>query len=176
MPGSGNEIGRGGSQMLNLRGLDRRSRKFAERLLTTYPQWRLLARTERAPGAPADHLIVEVAPPEPRDLTSPLWISTRGGVIVVAFDCNHGHFRWPPHHWRVDIWTNARSLVAAILNDDVAAASGWDEGGMRISSWVRRGEASWPRNPPPSVDRIRLRSWSGSLDRDFPFSPEADDL
>ncbi len=153
---------------MNLSSLDEGSRDLAGRLLSAYPQWWTFSKIERYADEDADHLAIKVQAPEPRDLASPLWVEIGVGGAVIGFDHTHGHYSWPPHQGRTGVWFDPLALIDAILQENVAAASEWHGGWLSASRWTERGQD--PRQRPRyGADRIRVRSWTGTLDRDLVF-------
>ncbi len=119
---------------MDVEALDSLSRDFARRLLATHPEWRTFAKAEKSDDDGADHLVVEVPPPEGADLASPLLMHTDRGEVTIGFGHYHTHFDWPPERMAPPAWAEPMAFIAAILNEDLAAASGWD-GDRWAGSW-----------------------------------------
>ena len=145
--------------------MDAHSLNSASELFALFPQWRTLARTEKAEDG-TEFLIVDVAPPPEANVRHGLMIDTAGGEVTVSFDHYHCHF---------DDWVGdgehfgtaaALEFIRQIVNEEVAVASWWKGEEWRGSAQVAAGqkpEMHWAED----FDRIRVRSWKGTLNADL---------
>jgi len=151
---------------VDVEALDGFSKAFARHLFAAHPEWRAFARTEEGVDGGGEYLVVEVPPQEGTDLAGPLLVHTDNGEVTIGFDHYHAHFDWPPERKAPPAWAEPMAFIAAILSDDLAAASGWD-GDRRSGSWlVERGQVPAPPRTFRRVTRVRVRSWRGGLDSD----------
>ena len=155
---------------MNLEALDDFSSDFAKHLFSVFPDWILLAKSERAEGALLDYLVVEVPPSPQADPASTLLIHTDNQEVTVGFDHFHTHFFAGENA----SYSEILKFIASILGDELASVSEW-HGDKWYGSWtLERAEVddlSTAGLGPGS--RIRVRSWNGSLDRDLAGPPEA---
>jgi hypothetical protein len=145
--------------------LDEFSGSFAQALFAVHPGWTRYARVEIADNGETPDLVVEVPSPVSADVTEKLVVTTEDTEITISFVSYHSHFGWPVDDpdWSI----NPLSFIAAILNEDVAAVSGWN-GDKWAGSWlIERDEKITPPNNCPAMATIRVRSWCGSLDQDI---------
>ena len=93
-------------------------------MLAARPGWRAFARAEKSDNGVADRPAVEVAPSQGADLPSPLLMHTARREMPIGFDHHQAHPDWPPERTTLLAW--AEPTAFAILDEDHAAASGWD--------------------------------------------------
>ncbi len=140
----------------------------AEELFTAFPQWRSLARHEKAEDG-SSYLVVEVQAPPEANVKHGLYIDTSNDEVTVGFDCYHSHF---------DDWTGdgehfgtraALEYIKQILSEKVGVISWWLNDEWRGSAQVEAGAPSekpkWATEG--TFNRIRVRSWKGSLNADI---------
>ena len=146
--------------------LDEFSGGFARALFAAHPDWVCYARLEIADDGETPDLIVEVPSPHSANGANGLMIYTEDFEVTISFAFYHNHFNWPVPD--VDKMIDPLAVVAAILNEDVAAASSWNDDKWCGSWLVDRGEQIAPPNKFSPGNCIRVRSWNGALDQDLP--------
>ncbi len=148
--------------------LDGFSGAFAEALFTAYPEWVAYARVDIAEDGETPDLVVEVPSPCSKDGSLELIVYTEDTEVIVNFAHYHSHFGWPPDD--SDMTRDALTFIAAILSEEIAAASGWN-GDKWAGSWlIHKGEAIAPPKNMPIMESIRIRSWQGTLNQDMACS------
>ena len=138
---------------------------LARVLFATHPEWVGYARIEIADDGETPDLVVEVPSPHSEE-GAKLVVYTEDFEVTVNFAYYHNHFDWPAND--VDISLKPISLIAAILNEDVAAASGWNDEKWAGSWLVKRGEQIEPPEKFSSMKIVRVRFWDGTLNQDVP--------
>ena len=139
----------------------------AEELFAVFPEWRALARTETATDG-AEYLVIEVTPPLQAKVEHGLVIDTSNDEITVGFDSYHSHF---------DDWVGdgehfgtaaAIEFIKQIVSELTAVISWWQGRQWRGSAQLEPGAnsvvPSWATEG--QYDRVRIRSWRGSLNAD----------
>jgi hypothetical protein len=85
----------------------------------------------------------------------------------VGFDWYHSHFQ----HWTGDgddfMPQTALQFVKQVIDERIAIVSWWEGGEWRGSSRLEAGGVPGPPSWQAHYDRIRVRSWRGSLDADI---------
>jgi hypothetical protein len=141
------------------------STRIREEILAAYPDWLAFAAWDTYKGS-EPYLVVTVPPPQEAKTDHPLRISTWDDEVTVDFDYYHTHFdRWNPEEGDNQN-TSALAYVNALLGEAVAVASWWQDGHCKVCAQVEP-EASI--KPPFDVaySRVRIRSWRGSLNKDY---------
>lgn len=113
---------------------------------------------------------ISVPPPLGSDLARPLHIAEVGDEVTISLDFSHIHMGWPIVAGAEIgyLWSDPLTMVEAILDERVVSTSGWIDDRLRVGSLH---EADRPLNfYVPNLQRIRVRSWNGSLDRDHEIS------
>ena len=151
---------------MGFEALDGLSRDFTRCLFATHPEWRAFAKAERSDDGGADHLVVHVPAPEGADLARSLLIHAYRGEVTIGLDHYHTHFDWPPGQTAPPAWAEPTAFIAAILNEDLAAVSGWNGDQWAGSGLIERGQDPRAVRFRHRVTRIRVRSWRGGLDSD----------
>ena len=160
--------------MLDTDRLNPLARDVARVLFAAHPEWwghaRPLARdavppdtdTDVFPDDGGDFLLVEI--PAPSGNAAPLRIETGTQEVTISFDHFHSHMVWP-----TDAPDDAMTLLDEIVTEKVAVISHADgDGPYRSGTPVPRAEVTPPRERwPHSPYRVRIRSWRGTLDRDY---------
>ena len=159
--------------MLVTDALNPLARDVAEALFKTRPEWRQHARALARDSVPrdpdndvfpddgGDFLLVEV--PAPSGNAEALRIET-GTQEVTVSNHFHTHLVWPD-----DAPNDVMTLIDEILTETIAVISHADgDGPYRSSTPIPRDvvpprRERWPETP----YRVRIRSWHGTLDRDF---------
>jgi hypothetical protein len=135
-------------------------------ILAAFPEWRAIAREEPAENG-SSFLLIEVAPPAEAQVEHGLVIDTANQEVTVGFDCYHSHFDESVGDGRNFGTQAAVEFIRQIVSERIAVVSWWD--GDR---WCGSGESeagatletpSWVKG----FDRIRIRSWKGSLNADI---------
>lgn len=131
-------------------------------LLSEFPEWRALVCAETdVYGRP--YFVVEVKAPKRANVEHGLLISTSNDEVTVSFDAFHSHF---------DDWTgefeSALVFIKQLVTEQVAILSWWFDHQWHGSTHIQAGAEptlpSWAGAP--SVNRIRVRSWSGTFNSD----------
>ena len=141
------------------------STRASEQLFARFPQWRQYAKSEaEADGRP--FIRVEVPAPAGANARSGLVVSTANDEVTVEFDYYHSHF-----DDMVGDGTNvgteaALDLVAKLLAEKVAAVSWWNGEDWRGSTLIEAGEKPEPHDFTRPFNRVRVRSWKGTLNAD----------
>ena len=142
--------------------MDSFSLATAEVLFAAFPEWRALARSEQAVDG-SSCLVVELQAPPESDVEHGLVIDTSNGEVAVGFDCYHSHF----DHWVGDGESfgpqAALAFVKQIVSERVAVFSWWFNDEWRGSAQLEAGASSEAPSWAANFNRIRIRSWKGSL-------------
>jgi hypothetical protein len=138
--------------------------RFLDTLLERYEAWRELPLVERV-GSGWRGTALIVPPPPEADLSGGLDIEEVGDEITVSVDYSHVHMDWPPLPSRAgDLWGDPITVIDAIVSEKVLAASGWIDGKLRVGSLREIGGNL--DLIVPNLQRLRVRSWRGTFDRD----------
>jgi len=143
------------------------SRDFAAKLFAIYPEWQLFSSARRLPRHRTEYLLVEIPSPDAADLAYPLVIHTDRHEVRINFDYFSYHREWPSDPGETSIWRCPLKFLAAIMHEDIAAASGWKGDHLSIAWIVQRGETWESTLHNSTLDRVRLRSWNGALNDDW---------
>lgn len=146
---------------------------FLHYVETCFPQWLQCVRRLKDEDSGEDY--VELTVPDPVGATHerPLEISTWGEEVTVTFGDFHTHFPWPTGHDGSDSRDRVTAFIHALLNEELAIASVWTEGRMRLSSTVRpESVALYPRAK-VSDHELRITSWRGTYNDAFPVDWQA---
>ena len=145
--------------------MDLHSLDAASKLFDMFPEWRSLARAGKAEDG-SEFLVIDVVAPPQANVEYGLSVDTAGGEVTVGFDYYHAHF----DQWVGDgenIGTRAAvAFIRQIVSEEVAVASWWKGAEWKGSITVPAGalpEKSWTTD----FDRIRVRSWRGTLNADL---------
>ncbi|WP_170849985.1 MULTISPECIES: hypothetical protein [unclassified Beijerinckia] len=114
------------------------------------------------PGWRGRALIVPA--PSTSDLEGGLDLEEVDDEVTISFDHSHIHRNWPAER-PGDLWSDALILVGAILNEKVAASSGWIDDELRVGALHESDNE--PNLLVPGIQLIRIRSWLGTFDRDI---------
>jgi hypothetical protein len=136
-------------------------------LLDAFPEWRSLVREEKDEDG-SSFEILEVQPPAEANVTHGLVIDTSNDEITVGFDVYHSHF----DEWVGDVThfgpMAALEFVRQIVSERVAVMSWWKGeqwfGSTQLDAGHKPELPSWAGAP--TIDRIRVRSWRGTLNAD----------
>lgn len=147
--------------------MDPFSAAASEQIFAAFPEWRAIAREEQA-GDGSSFLVVEVTPPATAMVEHGLVIDTANQEVTVGFDCYHTHFDESIGDGERFGIEAALEFVRQIVNERVAVVSWWDGDNWRASTDLEAGsELETPEWMKKSFDRIRVRSWKGSLNADI---------
>lgn len=136
-------------------------------VLDAFPEWRSLVRKERTDDGSSVE-VLEVQAPAGANVTHGLVIDTSNDEITVGFDVYHSHFdEWVGDGTHFGTMA-ALEFVRQIVSERVAVMSWWNGEQWCGSTQVEAGQAlelpSWAGAP--TIDRIRVRSWRGTLNAD----------
>ena len=142
---------------------------FLHRLLEQHDTWRRLPLTVRA-GDGWCGTALAVPPPPGSDLAGPLDIEETGGEVTISLDYSHIHMEWPPpaDSKGGNLWADPLAMVEAIVSEKVLSLSGWIDGRLRAGSLQEVDQAA--KLLVSGIQRIRVRSWRGTFDRDEEFT------
>ena len=157
------------------------ARDFAQRLFEVYPEWERYASVqvcnESSMPERDSHgdLVVIVPPPTGVASALSLLIETDylGDEVTVYYDHFHDHFSWPPggppyEDWGVELLNQPLTLIRAILDEELAFKTDFTDDKPAGSTYLRRQDVPPLRQRQlPSRHRVRIRSWRGTLDRDY---------
>jgi hypothetical protein len=139
--------------------------EFLNRLFDRHEDWRHIPVVDREAddwrgSGPT------IPPPAGSDLAFPLVIEEAGGEITIYLDHSHVHMDWPPrtNSKAAKLWTDPLTMVDAILSERVVSRSGWIDDQLRVGSIQEVDRPSTLLVP--NLQRIRVRSWKGTFDRD----------
>jgi hypothetical protein len=138
------------------------SRRFADVLFQTYPDWQQYVDLDPWPNHDPGCFVVWV--PSPADPDRQLWVGTDGDEITVGFG--------PEWHSHYGTWTGASeeksfgealSTIAGILAGRLIVATGMKRGEPRVSSLIATDEE--PDFGSLPLEQVVFSSWSGTHDR-----------
>lgn len=143
--------------------------EFLDVLLTRYKTWSSLPVDARF-GEGWHGSAISVPPPAGSDLAGPLGIEEVGGEVTISLDFSHIHMGWPvaANVETGNLWSDPLAIVEAIIGERIVSTSGWIDGQLRVGS-LHEADRS-PNLYVPNLQRIRVRSWRGNLDRDHEIS------
>jgi hypothetical protein len=136
-----------------------------EQLFATFPEWRALARKERAEDG-SSCLVIHVLPPAGTDVHHHgLLVCSSDEEVTVSFDFYHSHFyalTGDDNHLGAPA---ALEFIQQILSERVSVVSWWLDEEWRGSAQLEAGAS--PQPPwwleSGSFNRVRVRSWRGSF-------------
>lgn len=136
---------------------------FLSAILDLHSDWAHLPIIERSgPGWQGRALIVPA--PLSSNLYGGLDLEEVGNEVTISFDHSHVHRNWPAER-PGDLWSDALTLVDAILTEKVVASSGWIDDELRAGSLHESDRE--PNLMVRGIQLIRVRSWLGTFDRDI---------
>ncbi len=153
--------------MVAIENLDAFSRDIAERLFAAHPEWKAFARIEVGNDAVTPgYLVVEITPPAEAKVDHSLLITTEDEEVTIGLDYYHSHFEdfASPSG---DPASDGMAFLKGLLCDHIAVVSWWNGETCVGSSTIGRDEELAPMPHKPSYDRIRIRSWQGTRNRDL---------
>jgi hypothetical protein len=151
--------------------MDAFSLATAAEIFSSFPEWRSLAREERDDQGDA-FLVIEVPAPVGADVEHGLVLDTAREEVTVAFDCYHTHFdSWLEGNEPYEAGS-ALDFVNGILEERVAVLSWWSGHQWRGSSQMPAGACLHSPSGISRFDRVRIRSWNGTLNADMEISQE----
>jgi hypothetical protein len=135
-----------------------------EQLFATFPEWRALARKERAEDG-SSCLVVSVPPAGAEVRHHGLLVCSSDEEVTVSFDFYHAHFyamTGDDGHLGAPA---ALEFITQILSERVSVVSWWFDEEWRGSAQLEAGAT--PQPPwwlvSGSFNRVRVRSWRGSF-------------
>jgi hypothetical protein len=151
---------------IDLEALDGFSRLFAEDLLAIYPEWESSMTSAPREAGDEHYLKMEFTAPTGNADDPEILVVTDEGEVTVFFDSYHCHYDWPSYDQSPPPWVDPVAMIAALLAEDIVVMSGW-KGDKWTGSWhVERAQALEAPTAPPGTDRVRVRSWKGTFNRD----------
>jgi hypothetical protein len=139
-----------------------------EPLLHAHPEWRAAVRSDAADDGSA-YDVLELQAPPGAHVEHGLFVSTENEEITVGFDVYHSHFDSWVDEANPGYGLGALEFINNLLAEKVAVLSWWTGETWAGSSQLAAGES--PKLPSwagaPKVDRVRVRSWNGSLNADI---------
>lgn len=145
--------------------LDEFSGAFARALFAGHPEWVGYARVEIADDGETPDLVLEVPSPHSEMGSPKLLVYTQDSEVTVSFDFYHSHFDWPAND--LDMISNPLTFIDAVINEEVAAVSGWIDGKWAGSWLIRKDEPIASPDKMRPMETIRVRSWCGTLNQDL---------
>lgn len=175
-------------QVLRLRecDLDAYSRLAVPMILARFPDWEMFAKVGPRPGGAGG--VVEFNVPCPSLAAGHgLWVSTEGEELSVGFHTHHCHFTDYGDRTHVTQIGAGVAYAGDIVAERVGVVSWYRGGAFAGSGSVELPHAGPLRGPfsggGPLADvfagceRVTLRSWLGSFDRDEPVAaPDRGDV
>ncbi|MCG8052446.1 MAG: hypothetical protein JAZ15_14680 [Candidatus Thiodiazotropha endolucinida] len=144
--------------------LSQYSREMAAQILEVYPEWQDVADIDTYNGE--TYFNLEITPPS-NNVKAPLRIYTYGDEITVSFDSYHGHF-----YDLVNIdGGDAKTLIDQIISDNSTVVSYWWDDEWCGSMLLDSSDVPINNEEYPYANRIRIRTWSGRLDKDITCEP-----
>ena len=144
--------------------LDEFDRKVAQAVGSAFPDWMSLAVVEEANGEHAFALTVQ---PPSHNIAHPLRIDTWGGEVTVWFEYYHMHF----DEFCDGTDHDAISLTKKFVSGAYAVVSYWRDDQWCGSTLLEEGSIPTNNEEYPYANRIRVRSWTGTLDDDITCIP-----
>jgi hypothetical protein len=153
---------------LDIGALNEYSRKFADLLFASHPEWKTFAQAVTDPKIQQTFLQVEVPAPPESDFNNCLYILTEDDEITIGVR---------DIHWHVDEYQEALDDVEKILTEEIVLVLVGKSG-----SYIGGGHARRSALPTPSAalldniisfwspshkTEVRIRSWRGSLNTVF---------
>ena len=133
---------------------------------SAFPHLRANAREERTDDGQS-FTVIEVGAPLEANVEHGLVVDFSNGEVTVGFDCYHSHFE-SFYGGEDDAPTAAVQFVSQLLEERIAVVSWWRDDSWHGSAQVEVGDElrvpSWVSSE--SYNRIRVRSWRGTFNRD----------
>jgi hypothetical protein len=139
-------------------------RRVAKAVFEAFPDWSSLATVEESNGEYA--FVLSVAPPL-NNVTYPLRIATFDGEVTVSFEYCHAHF----NDFSKGTDYDALTFTKQIISGDYAAVSYWRDHLWFGSQFLDANSLPTSNEEFPHANRIHIRSWTGTLDKDIRCSP-----
>ena len=152
---------------MNLSRLNDFSRRFARTLLAAFPDWQAYAVVGEADDD-GGVLLVEVPSPPSAAEKHPLRISTEDDEITVGFDYYHTHLNPYTKDEEAERFREALSFIHDLVSENICVASWWSGEDWRGSTTVDTRSLPVAPSWAQSAERLRVRSWCGTHDRDEP--------
>jgi hypothetical protein len=142
--------------------LDNFSRDVAKLLFRHFPQWQGLAKIEPAEDGSA-YLRLEVEAPPESAADHGLCVTTSDGQMTVEFDYYHGYFGGQINDGGAEY---AVGFVLDLLSEKIPVISWWHKCELVAWSTIKDGKPLLSDDLVEPYDRIRIRSWNGTLNAD----------
>jgi hypothetical protein len=149
--------------------LNQFSRQVADALFKRFPDWRNYAHVdENEDRDEGGILYVEIPVPPESNLNRPLYILTANEEVVVGFDSDHNHFEDLIESGGSDSSIQeVLDFIIDILEKRVVTVSWWAGSSLRGATMIPSGSKLEPSEHIHSFNRVRIRSWKGTYDRDI---------
>jgi hypothetical protein len=146
--------------------MDPFSEQCAKELFDAFPAWRSSAREERDTDG-SSYLVIEIAPPPEARVERALIVHTDNDEVTVGFDFYHSHcdscFGDDDHFGT----TAAVPFIRQLLTERIAVVSWWFDDAWRGSAQIEAGSVPTPHAGIKPFNRVRVRSWKGTLNADI---------
>jgi hypothetical protein len=137
-------------------------------VLEAFPEWTSLVREEKGDDG-SIYEVLEVSAPPSANVEHGLIVDTSNDEITVGFDVYHGHFDELVGDGVHFGTMAALEFVRQIVSERVAVMSWWEGerwcGSSQLEPGRKPGLPSWAGAL--AIDRIRVRSWRGTLNADI---------
>jgi hypothetical protein len=145
------------------------SQQIADALFKRFPDWRTYARVDENENRDEGGILyVEIPAPPESDLNRPLYILTANEEVVVGFDSDHNHFEDLIETGGSDSFIqNVLDFIVDILEERLVAVSWWAGSSLRGATIIASSSKPEPSEHIHSFDRVRIRSWKRTYDRDI---------
>ena len=149
--------------------LNQFSQQIGDALFKRFPDWRNYARVDENENRDEGGILyVEIPVPLESNLSGPLYILTANEEVVVGFDSDHNHFEDLRESGGSDSSIQeVLDFIVDILEEKVVAVSWWAGSSLRGATIIPSSSKPEPSEHIHSFDRVRIRSWKGTHDRDI---------
>jgi hypothetical protein len=145
------------------------SREIANKLFERFPDWRHYARVDKNETRDEGGILYVEIPVRPEsNLNGPLYILTANEEVVVGFDVDHNYFEnFGESRNNDSAIQKVLDFIVDILEERVVAVSWWAGSALRGATMIPYSSKPEPSEHIHSFDRVRIRSWKGTYDRDI---------
>jgi len=150
--------------------LDDFSHSVAQRLFAQFPEWRELAKTERAEDG-TGYLQLEIPAPACASVVSGLTITTDNAEVTIGFDYYHAHFFEQVGNGEHFGTNYAFYFLSQLLSENISVVSWWLGADWVGFSTIEDGKPLMDNSLIGAYDRVRIRSWKGNLNADTTPNP-----